>query len=344
MPQPRVPSSLPSNQDRVLLDRRHLHALRQRRDAPDALAPRFEARRLALMAAALKRADAGKPVAYRTARRLAAFYGIEPIALIDTQPWRDTGAADSCSDSPGLEHLQCRALIEAVRAAGCGRLIDIRGVAGAGKSRLLGACMTDARAAGYDCALLGSAGTAKPAPPLHSVTTLMLAVLGLDSVAHIGAARLLPLVRERCWTLGLPLTHIDACLSLLEGARRWPLPAVHLLQTAALCALIQHSARLRPLLIAIDGVHTADWQLAMMLNVLVPTTLDFPVLWLIATGLRPAPTPPARTPRLDALARTTLHLAPPPVRRDSADAASVHRLARFAPRVYTTSMASTRSG
>lgn len=331
MPNPRVPSSSPHNHKRVVLDRRHLNALRQRRDAPGALAPRFQARRDALMRAALTRADAGKPVAYRTVRRLAAFYGITADTLIDTQPWRDSRATDSCIETPGLEHLQCRAVLEAVRTTGCGRLVDVHGAAGSGKSRLLGACVSDARGAGYTCAVLHEAPPDAPTPPapLHSVTALMLAVLGLDSIAHLDQARLAPLVRERCWTLGLPLAHIDACLSLLEGARRWPLPAVHLLQTAALCALIQHCARLQPLLIAIDGIGSAGWQLAMMLNVLVPATLEFPVLWLIATGQRPLSTQPARTPRLDALARTTLHLAAPPVRRDRADVASVHRLARI---------------
>lgn len=331
MPNPRVPSSLPHNHKRVLLDRRHLNALRQRRDAPGTLAPRFQARRDALMRAALKRAEAAKPVAYRTVRRLAAFYGITADTLIDTQPWRESRAADACIETPGLEHLQCRAVLDAVRTTGCGRLVDVRGAAGSGKSRLLNACLTDARGAGYTCAVLseGAPGALSPPAPLHSVTTLMLAVLGLETVAHLGQARLAPLVRERCWTLGLPLAHIDACLSLLEGPRRWPLPAIHLLQTAALCALIQHCARLQPLLIAIDGIHGADWQLAMMLNVLVPATLEFPVLWLIATEQRAPATPSARTPRLDALARTTLHLAAPPVRRDRADVASVHRLARI---------------
>jgi hypothetical protein len=103
------------------------------------------------------------------------------------------------------------------------------------------------------------------------------------------------------------------------------------MQTAALCALIQHCARLQPLVIAIDGMHAADWQLAMMINVLVPATLAFPVLWVLASEQRPAPTVPARPSRLDTLARTTLHLAAPPARRDQADAASVHRLVRVAP-------------
>jgi hypothetical protein len=68
----------------------------------------------------------------------------------------------------------------------------------------------------------------------------------------------------------------------------------------------------------------------MMLNVVVPTTLDYPVLWMFATRLEPGPMRRPLGVRMDALARTTLHLTPPPVRADHADPAGVHRVTRAA--------------
>jgi hypothetical protein len=325
-----------------MLDAHRLRALYQRRSAVEALPGQFEKRRLALTRAALLRAEAGKPATGRTVRRLAAFNGVDVTALIDARPRAAAAAADACGSDPGVERLLCRALVDAVRTARCGHLVEVRGAPGPARAQLLDGCAADARAAGYAPAVLRAGAVAGQAR--HCAGALMLALLGLEEAAAVPAARLAEYVRARCRMLGLAPAHIDACVSLLEGTRRWPLPAVHLLQTAALCALIQLCARAQPLLVAIDGLHDADWQLTMMLGVLVPATRAFPVLWVLAADGRPAPSLPAQTTRLDTLARTVLHLAPQTLVPDGADAgaaaaaaadadaASVHRIARTAPR------------
>jgi len=221
-----------------------------------------------------------------------------------------------------VERLQCRAVIDAVHVGGRGRIIDVQGVAGAGKSHLLSFGARDARARGYSCVVLDSGA--------HTAAGLMLALLGLQADAGTDAAPLAGLVRARCAALGVSPVHIDACAGLVDAAPEWPLPATQLLQTAALCALVQHRAANQPLLIAIDDLQCADWQLAMILNVIVPTTLDYPVLWMFATRLEPGPLRRPLGVRMDALARTTLHLAPPTFRADRADAGGVHRLGRMA--------------
>jgi hypothetical protein len=316
---------------RVMLDVHSLKALRQRRGGREALSEQFQERRLCLTRAAIKRAESGKPVPYRTVRHLAAYYGIGVETLIDAEPTRQAPPSPPQPPMPDMsdvERLQCRAVIDAVHVGGRGRVIDVQGVAGAGKSHLLSFGARDARARGYTCVVLdaGSAG----APVSHTATSLMLALLGLQQDASADAAALAELVQSRCAALGVSPAHIDACIGLIDPAPEWPLPATQLLQTAALCALVQHRAANQPLLIAIDDLQCADWQLAMILNVIVPTTLDYPVLWMFATRLEPGPMRRPLGVRMDALARTTLHLAPPALRADRADAGGVHRLGRAA--------------
>ncbi|WP_075791148.1 ATP-binding protein [Massilia putida] len=315
---------------RVMLDVHNLKALRQRRGGREALSEQFHERRQCLTRAAIKRAESGKPVPYRTVRHLAAFYGIGVESLIDAEPQRQAQRAWPARPAPDptdVERLQCRAVIDAVHVAGQGRIIDVQGVAGAGKSRLVTFCASDARARGYACVVLEGGAAA---PVAHTAAHLMLALLGLDRAAD--DARLADRVRECCAALALPAVHIDACVSLIDAAPEWPLPATQLLQTAALCALIQHRVRhnggRRPLLICIDDLQSADWQLAMLLNVAVPATLDYPVLWIFATRLEPGPTRRPLGVRMDALARTTLHLTPPATHAGRADAGGVHRLGR----------------
>jgi hypothetical protein len=308
---------------RVMLDVHNLKALRQRRGGREALSEQFQERRQCLTRAAIKRAESGKPVPYRTVRHLAAFYGIGVESLIDAEPQRQTPPARPAPDPTDVERLQCRAVIDAVHVAGQGRVIDVQGVAGAGKSRLLAFGASDARARGYTCVVLDR-------PAAHTAADLMLALLGLDRA--VDEAGLADRVRERCAALAVPAVHVDGCLSLIDAAPEWPLPAAQLLQTAALCALIQHRAQhnggSQPLLICIDDLQSADWQLAMVLNVAVPATLDYPVLWMFGTRLEPGPMRRPLGVRMDALARTTLHLAPPATRPDRADAGGVHRLGR----------------
>ncbi len=312
---------------RVMLDVHSLKALRQRRGGREALSEQFQERRLCLTRAAIKRAESGRPVPYRTVRHLAAYYGIGVETLIDAEPTRHAPPPAPVPDMADVERLQCRAVIDAVHVGGRGRIIDVQGVAGAGKSHLLSFGTRDAKARGYTCVVLDG-GTGEPVS--HTATSLMLALLGLQADAGTDAVPMADLVRSRCAALGVSPVHIDACVGLIDPAPEWPLPATQLLQTAALCALVQHRAANQPLLVAIDDLQCADWQLAMILNVVVPTTLDYPVLWMFATRLEPGPMRRPLGVRMDALARTTLHLTPPTVRPDRADAGGVHRLGRMA--------------
>ncbi|MCS0615012.1 hypothetical protein NX783_19925 [Massilia kyonggiensis] len=306
---------------RVMLDVHSLKALRQRRGGREALSEQFQERRLCLTRAAIKRAESGRPVPYRTVRHLAAYYGIGVETLIDAEPAREAPPPRPVPDMSDVERLQCRAVIDAVHVGGRSRIIDVQGAAGAGKSHLLSFGARDARARGYTCVVLDGGAT-------HTATSLMLALLGLQADAGTAEAPLAGHVRERCAALGVSPVHIDACVGLIDAAPEWPLPATQLLQTAALCALVQHRAANQPLLIAIDDLQCVDWQLAMILNVVVPTTLDYPILWMFATRLEPGPMRRPLGVRMDALARTTLHLTPPAVRADRADAGGVHRLGR----------------
>jgi hypothetical protein len=321
---------------RVMLDVHNLKALRQRRGGREALSEQFQERRQCLTRAAINRAESGRPVPYRTVRHLAAFYGIGVESLIDAEPQHHAPPSRPAPDPSDVERLQCRAVIDAVHVAGRGRIIDIQGAEGAGKSRLLAFGASDARARGYACVVLDGGTAGQPAA--HTAARLMLALLGLAPDAATDDApddgQLAGLVRARCAALALPAAHVDACVSLIDTAPDWPLPATQLLQTAALCALLQHRVQhnggRQPLLICIDDLQCADWQLAMILNVAVPATLDYPVLWMFATRLEPGP---ARRPlgvRMDALARTTLHLTPAAPRPGRADAGGVHRLNRAA--------------
>ena len=316
---------------RVMLDVHSLKALRQRRSGREALSEQFQERRQCLTRAAIKRAESGRPVPYRTVRHLAAFYGIGIETLIDAEPTRQAPPARPVPDVADIwdvERLQCRAVIDAVHVGGRGRIIDVQGVAGAGKSPLLSFGVRDARARGYTCVVLDGGRTRIPA--VHTAADLMLGLLGLQAGAGTDGVPLADLVRSRCAALGVSPVHVDACIGLVDAPPEWPVPATQLLQTAALCALVQHRAANQPLLISIDDLQCADWQLAMILNVVVPTTLDYPVLWMFATRLEPGPMRRPLGVRMDALARTTLHLTPPAVRADRADAGGVHRLARTA--------------
>lgn len=70
---------------RVPLDSLFLKRLRQKRGlSQDALADACSDSRLCLSLASIKRAEAGKPVLYRTARHLAAFFGTELELLVAT--------------------------------------------------------------------------------------------------------------------------------------------------------------------------------------------------------------------------------------------------------------------
>jgi hypothetical protein len=320
----RATSPIPPVDGRVMLDVRNLKALPLCRGGREILSTQFQERRLCLTRAAINRAESGRPVPYRTVRHLAAFYGIGVESLIETAPTRHARPARPGPDPADVERLQCRAVIDGVHLSRLGRIVDVLGVAGAGKSRLLAFGAADARACGYASVVLDGAS----APGAHTAARLLLALLGIDGAATGNDAPLAERVRARCAALALPAVHVDGCVNLVSPAPAWPLPAAQLLQTAALCALLQHRARHQPLLVGIDDLQYADWQLCMILNVAVPATLDYPVLWMFATRLEPGPAPHPSGVRMAALARTTLHLAPPTARADRADAGGVHRLQR----------------
>jgi transcriptional regulator with XRE-family HTH domain len=131
----------------VILDVRQLKELRlQRALSQESVADRSVDRRLCLSLASIKRAEAGKPVLYRTARHLAEFYGVVIAALLHPAAPAETGT--------GLERRQFQSVLDTVAASGRGRLIEVRGAARSGKSQLLRACAQDAEQHGFTCATL----------------------------------------------------------------------------------------------------------------------------------------------------------------------------------------------
>ena len=317
-------ANLPPPDGRVKLDVQRLNTLRQPRGAnKEAVSEQFLVRRQCLTRAAIKRAESGRPVPYRTVRHLAAFYGIRAEVLIEA-PAR--APAVPLAPPPCLERLQFATVLDSVRSTGRGRLVDANGPAASGKSRLLAGCAEDAARRGYACVALRLEAEAAPGIR-HPLATLALALLELDALPD-ARAYLETRVRSRCRALGLPEVHVEGCLSLLGETPAWPPPSAQLLQAAALCALLQLRARRQPLLVSIDDMHRADWSLATMLNILVPATLDYPVAWMLASEQQPEPARQLPGVRLAALPRTTLHLAPEHGMRSRPDAASVHRLVR----------------
>ena len=91
-------SILPAADGRVMLDVQNLKALRQRRGGREALSAQFQERRQCLTRAAIKRAESGKPVPYRTVRHLAAFYGIGVESLIEAAPTHPAPPARTIAD------------------------------------------------------------------------------------------------------------------------------------------------------------------------------------------------------------------------------------------------------
>lgn len=115
----------------------------------EALSESCANRRLPLSLASIKRAESGKPVLYRTARGLSTFFGVPLLGLVQrasvAPPAIDTVVRHAC------ERMQCRAALDAALSTRSGRLIELHGPAGAGKSHLLSSCAVHARERGFRC-------------------------------------------------------------------------------------------------------------------------------------------------------------------------------------------------
>lgn len=308
---------------RVTLDVQRLNLLRQRRvEGPEAVSEKFLERRQCLTRAALKRAESGRPVRFRTVRHLAAFYGIGVEALIAPAA-RNVNAAPT-GKTFGVERLQCAALFDAVLATGNGRLADVRGAPGSEKSGMLAECTEDARQRGFSAIVVQQSRI--HAQALHPLVQLVRALLYIGP--SDGGDGIEELVRSRCRALDLCAEHVDACLGLLGSPSSWPLPATLMLQAAALCALIRQRARRQPLVLVIDDLQCADWSMSTMITTVLPATLDLPLVWLLGTETEPGPQRAPLGARLDALPRTTFHLAGVPGARAVPCAASVLRVVR----------------
>jgi hypothetical protein len=306
----------PSAEVRVTLDIERLKLLRQRGpDSHAALSGRFVERRRCFTNAALKRAAAGRPVRFRTVRHLATFYGIGVEALI-------APAAAPATAAFGVERLQCAALFDAVLASGYGRLAEVRGAPGSEKALMLAECIEDARRRGFAGVALGLGGP-DATGALARLVRALLYIGALDGGDD-------ELVASRCRALGLGAAHVAACIEILSGLDPWPLPAVQMRHAAALCALIRQRARRQPLVLAIDELQCADWLFSVMLDTVLPATLDLPLVWLLAFEEQPGAAARPLGARLERLPRSSFHLPGVPGARPTPCAASVLRLGRTA--------------
>ncbi len=322
MYKPESTASMPTADIRVTLDVNRLNLLRQRpAEGAETVAGKFLDRRQCLTQAALKRAASGRPVRFRTVRHLAAFYGIGVEALIAPSA---RGAAAPVGKTFGVERLQCAALFDAVLATGHGWLADVRGAPGSDKSTMLAECAEDARQRGFAAVVIKVARD--EAQALHPLAQLVRALLYIgtgDSGDDVEE-----LVRSRCRALDLCAEHVDACLGMLAGPSSWPLPGTQVLHAAALCALVRQRARRQPLVLVVDDVQCADWSTGSMLNTVLPATLDLPLVWMLGSETQPGPHADPLGARLEALPRTTFHLAGVPGTPAVPCAASVLRVTR----------------
>jgi transcriptional regulator with XRE-family HTH domain len=295
---------MPQPDTRVILDGERLIALRRERSlSREAVSELSLEQRKCLSVASISRAESGKPVLYLTARYLAEFYNLPLQTLLPTTPVPAGAAAPD--NEAGIERLQTGAALEGVLLNGRGRLIEACGGASSGKSRLLEQCLLDARLRGFAAIALHLDTHADGAA--HPLRTFMLRLLRLDTSAD-SADALEAAIRARCHLLDIQEPYSRSLLSLLEGGQSWPRPAVQRAQATALCVLIQRLAQQEPLVLALDDLHHADWALAMTLEMIVPPTLMFPVLWFVTSELSASAPPYGVGARLDGVPRTVYHL------------------------------------
>ena len=267
----------------------------------EALSESCANQRLSLSLASIKRAESGKPVLYRTARQLSSFFGVPLLGLVQ-------GCGAAMPARHAYERMQCRAALDAAQTSGHGRLIELHGQAGAGKSRLLASCADEARERGYHCIELRARGAGASADQL--LPGLASALLGMASALACGA-QLEAQIAQRLGALGLPAWHGPACVAMLIGARGHCVGDDSAAQALALDALIRRAARDRPLMIGIDDMHLGDSAFAAMLAQVLPACLACPVSWILAYASGCQVAFPSVNEKLATVARTVFHLAAP---------------------------------
>jgi len=316
---------MPQPDTRLVLDAQRLTALRQERGlSRETVSEQSLEQRKCLSVASIARAESGKPVLYLTARFLAEFYAVPLQSLLPAAP--DAGMPGCADSEPSTERLQFGASLEGVLLGGRGRMIEVAGPEATGKTRLLAQCLDDARERGFNVVSVRLDRHAEEAA--HPVRAFMLRLLGLDGGAQGGPA-LENAILAGCHDLDIAEAHTRSLLSLLEGGESWPRPAVQRAQANALCVLIQRLSQREPLVLALDDLHRAEWALAMTLEMVVPATLLFPVVWLVTAELTPNMPPYGIGTRLDGVPRTVFHLTrPAPRRREEPARATVHAFAR----------------
>lgn len=241
----------------------------------EALSESCAERRLSLSLASIKRAESGKPVLYRTARRLAAFF---EVSIQDLVQWNALAIPSGASAAPlALERAQCGAALEAAKSSGRGRLIEVHGETGAGKSRLLAACAGDARQRGYRCIELRVDRHRATASPLPALTCALLDLPLMDK----GRGSLEADIAHHLDALGLPALHASGCLALFGDLSSLPW-ALRPEPLGALDALVRCAARSGPLMLSIDDMHRADGAVVAMLEYVLPASITCSVTWMLA--------------------------------------------------------------
>lgn len=294
-------AALPAD-GRLNLNSEQLKSLRRKQGmSQEALSDACIERGLGLSLASVKRAESGKTVLYRTARHLAAFFGVTLEAL--------TGTCDSALAKRGTagqhayERDQMRLAMMAVQASGCGRVTLLTGAAGCGTSPLLAAAGRDAHRSGFCCIALQAGADAAPI-----IAALAAALLGIE-LASASADTMRDAIGVRLRRLGLPSSYTAPCTAAVMGAPPLGLPDNQAGQLTALGALVRRVAQDRPLFISVDNVHCATPAGRTLLEQLLPWTLHCPVTWVLACNTGPAGWP-ASDWLLAAVPRMVLHLDP----------------------------------
>lgn len=294
-------AALPAD-GRLNLNSEQLKSLRRKEGmSQEALSDACINRGLGLSLASVKRAESGKAVLYRTARHLAAFFGVSLEALTGTCNGPPAERSASCQHA--YERNQIRLALRAVQESGCGRLTLLTGAEGTGKSPLLAAAARDARQCGYSCIAL-QAG-AEGAPITRALASALLEI-ELTSAGHDTLPDAIGTGLRR---LGLPASYLAPCMAAIAGPLPLGLFYSQTEQLIALCALIRHAAQDRPLFISVDDVHRSTPSRLALLEQLLQWTLNCPVSWVLAWNTGETAYL-ANGALLAALPRMVLHLDP----------------------------------
>jgi transcriptional regulator with XRE-family HTH domain len=141
------PDSAPDG--RVRLDACHLKRLRHDLGiSQETLSESCMRSRLSLSLASIKRAESGKPVLYRTARHLAAFFGVPPRQLMQAGSASAPPMAAPGADALAYERSTLCLVLDTVKASGRGRLLLLEGPRGQ-LGELVAGGAEDARQRGF---------------------------------------------------------------------------------------------------------------------------------------------------------------------------------------------------